>query len=58
MFSINDEEILIPQDRLQLAPKQDYTLVQRNYCPYRLQQHKSLLKVEKKQDIQRKKILT
>ena len=44
--SMNDEETLTPKGRLQLAPKQHYTQVQRNSCPYILQQHKSKHKSE------------
>lgn len=39
----------IPHGRLQLSAKQYYTQIQRNSCPYILQQDKSELKVKMKQ---------
>lgn len=38
------------QGRWQLAPKQPYTQVHRNRCHYILKQHKSIMKMEKKED--------
>ena len=54
--SMNDEETLTPLDRLQLATKQHYTLVQRNSYPYIILQHKSKLKVKTKQNVHRLEI--
>ena len=47
-----------PQTTEQAAagPKQHYTKVQQNSCPYIIQQHKSKLKVKTKQYIQRPEV--
>ena len=56
--SLNDEESLTPQDRMQLVPKQHY--VHRNSeivaLNYGLLHHKSKLNVKIRQDMQRRTI--
>ena len=54
--SMNDEKTFKPQSRLQLVPKQHYTPVQRNSCPFILKQHRNKLRAKTKQNTCRRQL--
>ena len=57
LYALNERQgNLKTKGQIAAGPKQHYTPVQRNSCPYRLQQHKRKLKVKLKQDIKRPEI--